>query len=262
VVDTVLLQRRRTHGKCPTIFAVYSILDKFKFLTIHLKHTFAAWLHQNDESFKSNNEKSCFYSDFCCIAWNNFQTPIIFGFFSAVTSVFKTTQPPQTKFTVCCLQWTTVNQTEILLGIRLISIQPLLKLSFVITDWLKLIRKTISLNKALKIQRFYLIDGCPLQIACRKFWLCGLHSFENAGNHWMSGRQRKPKHSWALKIVPLDTTKIVVTCKLCSSFLGGGVRGGGKSTQSPSHDLPLKHSIDHWNYNGITLCRSYVGSYY
>jgi len=32
--------------------------------------------------------------------------------FVTVTGVFKTTQPPQSKFTACNLQWAAVNQTE------------------------------------------------------------------------------------------------------------------------------------------------------
>jgi len=38
------------------------------------------------------------------------------GMYWSITGVFKTTQPPQTKFTACCLQWTAVNPTKILFG--------------------------------------------------------------------------------------------------------------------------------------------------
>jgi len=55
------------------------------------------------------------------------------------TGVFKTTQPPQTKFTSWKLQWTAFNQTKNFTWLRLISLQSLLTLSFVITDWLRLI---------------------------------------------------------------------------------------------------------------------------
>jgi len=46
---------------------------------------------------------------------------------------------PLTKFTTWKLQWTAVKSNKNFTWIHLISIQPLLKLSFVITDWFKLI---------------------------------------------------------------------------------------------------------------------------
>jgi len=82
-------------------------------------------------------------------------------------AVFKTTWPPQTKFTAMSVAMDCRHSNKKFTWIRLISIQSLLKLPFVVTDWLKLIWKAIFLNKTLKMLRSCLIDGSPLRIARR-----------------------------------------------------------------------------------------------
>jgi len=62
------------------------------------------------------------------------------------------------------------------------SIQSHLKYLFIITDYKYLLQKTISLIKALEIQRLCFIDGSPLQTTRREFCLWWSRSFENSGN--------------------------------------------------------------------------------
>jgi len=95
----------------------------------------------------------------------------------SLIGAFKTTQSSQTKFTACCLQWTEMKQN--FTWVRLISIQSLLKLSFVITDWSE--RQFFWVKHSNCWDRVWLTAvHCKLHAVNFVCGCCG--SFENAGN--------------------------------------------------------------------------------
>jgi len=125
---------------------------------------------------------------------SNFTISVMNSTTISITAIFKTTQPPNTTFTTCCLQWTAANQTESLYFECFNQQNCLLDQIFSIIyqkwnlrcDWIDIEHIQVEL----------LFDGSLLQMISCEFFLCRPRKFENVGKIIYCGFEKR--NNWRI----------------------------------------------------------------